>query len=163
MLLGPKGVGKTTLGALLAREPGVFFVDVEPIAKQVLEAIGGTISEEYARRAFDAIVEAVGARSGAHRVIVIETTGASDATGRLLEGLRAEHEVRLVRVRARAETCRARIDARDASRQIAVPPELVEEMHRRTEALSLAWDLEVDNDPALSADEVRRVFAPLLR
>jgi shikimate kinase len=162
VLVGPKGSGKTTIGSILGRQPGVHFLDVERIAKEVLASTGNQITEDYARRAFEAIVATVQSIEHAHRVVVLETTGASDATPTLLDGLRQRHDVRLVRIRAQAATCEARIATRDASRQIPVPHGMILEMHRRTEALSLPWDLEITNDPPLDEPAVLRAFQPLL-
>lgn len=167
VLVGPKGSGKTTIGKVLTSEPGVHFLEVEAIAKRVLVATGGVIDEEYARRAFDEILREVEALDGGHRGVVLETTGASEETPRFLDALvhdvghvvRRRHEVRL---HARAETCAKRIAERDPSRQVEVPLALVREMHTRTEALRLEWDLEIVNDPPLDRATIARTFAPLL-
>lgn len=161
VLVGPKGCGKTTIGRALERHPRTRFLEVEVIAKRVLAGMGNIIDETYARRAFQAILEEVDSLARTHRIIVLETTGASDETPSFLDALRRRHEVRLIRVRARPETCAARIAARDATRQIDVPVALVREMHERTEALRLAWDLEVANDPPLDEEAIARAFAPL--
>jgi shikimate kinase len=149
LLVGPKGSGKTTLGRVLERQPGVHFLEVEAIARRILADLGGKIDESYARRAFDAVVEGVNEVASEHRAVVIETTGASDATDHFIESLRSRHDVKLVRVRAGRECCERRIAERDSSRQVAVPPELVRAMHERTERLQLPWDVEVQNDPPL--------------
>lgn len=162
VLVGPKGSGKSTLGRMLSRHAGVHSLDVEPIAKEVLAAMGNVIDEAYARRAFAAIARAVRDIERDHRVIVLETTGASTETNELLDRLRERHDVRLARIHAGPETCEARIKARDPSRQIQVSPELIREMHRRSAALALPWDLEVVNDPPMSSDEVDRAFGALL-
>lgn len=162
VLVGPKGSGKTTIARVLERLPDVRFLEVEAIAKRVLAEMGNKIDEHYARRAFDAIVAEVDAIDRAHRVIVLETTGASAETPRLLEGLAQRHPVDLVRVRAGAATCARRIAERDPSRQILVAPELVREMHERSEALELPWALDIVNDPPLAREEIERLFAPLL-
>jgi shikimate kinase len=161
VLVGPKGSGKTTLGRMLARARGWHFLEVELIAKRVLAASGNVIDEGYAKRAFDAIVSEVDTIDTQYSTIVLETTGASDQTERFLAALREGHALCLVRVVASEEVCAARIDARDPSRQVQVSRELVREMHARTEALDLEWDLVVVNDPPLSADQVEAVFAPL--
>ncbi len=154
VLVGPKGSGKTTLGRFLEGEPGVHFLEVEAIAKSVLSEMGGVIDEHYASRAFEAIAERVEQISGQYRIIVIETTGASEETPAFLGRLARAHEVSLVRVRARAETCAERIRTRDQSRQVDVTPELIAKMHERTEALSLNWDFELDNDPPMTREQV---------
>ena len=76
--------------------------------------------------------------------------------------LREGHELHLVRVRARAETCAQRIAARDPSQQIDVARALIDEMHRRSEALQLPWALDLVNDPPLSPAAIAAAFAPLL-
>lgn len=162
VLVGPKGAGKTTLGRMLERLPDVRFLEVEAIAKRLLAAMGNIIDEGYARRAFEAIAAQVALMSGAHRVIIIETTGASEETPWFFDTLRRRHELRLVRVNARAETCATRIAERDPSQQVQVSPELVRTMHERTQALKLTWDLELMNDPPLSREHVERAFASLL-
>lgn len=154
LLVGPKGSGKTTLGRMLGDEPGAHFLEVELIAKRVLQESGGTVDESYARRAFEAIADEVLAISESHRILVLETTGASTETKAFIERLSQHHRVRLIRVHARAETCARRIARRDPSRQVEVSAELIRVMHARTEALQLGWHLELDNDPPLSRDEV---------
>jgi shikimate kinase len=162
LLVGPKGAGKTTIGRILEREAGAYFLEVELIAKRVLDATGGVISENYARQAFGAIAAEVLAISKGRRVVVIETTGASAETAGFIATLRKDHVVRLVRVHSSAETCAKRIAERDSSRQVDVPVELIREMHERTESLDLEWDLELKNDPPLSAEEVLQAIDPLL-
>lgn len=92
VLVGPKGSGKTTIGQMLARPP---------------PTCG---SSRW-------IVQEIEALDGAHRVVVLETTGASDRTPGFLDALRRGHEVRMVRVHARAETCETRIAERDPTRR----------------------------------------------
>ncbi|HSQ00804.1 MAG TPA: hypothetical protein VL049_26565 [Candidatus Dormibacteraeota bacterium] len=136
VLVGPKGSGRTTIGGILAREPGVRFLEVEAIAKRVLAEPGNVIDERYARRAFDEIVREAEAIDGEHHAVVLETTGAADET--------------------------ARIAGRDPSRQVEVPVARIPEMHERTEALRLAWDPELVNDLPIGAQEIMRLCAALL-
>ena len=162
VLVGAKGSGKTTLGRFLEAEPGVHFLEVEAIAKRVLVEMGGVIDERYARRAFEAIASEVGAISTQHRVIVIETTGASEETPSFLSALRRRHELFLVRVLAGAETCARRIRERDPARQVDVSLDLIHTMHERTESLNLSWDLELDNDLPLSRERLLEAVRDLL-
>lgn len=162
VLVGPKGSGKTAIGKMLER-PGVYFLEVETIARRVLAASGNVIDETYARRAFAEISRALRDIEAAHETIVIETTGASDETPGFIAELEARYDVRWVRVQAGADACVQRIAARDPSRHVHVPIELLQEMHARTMALDLTWDLELDNDPFLSAEQVEDAVGPLLR
>ena len=154
VLVGPKGVGKTTLGKMMARQSGAHFLEVEAIAGRVLESRGHVIDESYAECAFAEIVRVVEAISDRHRIVVLETTGASLHTPAFLTALRRLHDVKLIRVLSSAEACAQRIAARDSTRQIDVSAELVREMQRRSDALELDWDRTLVNDPPLGADAV---------
>lgn len=163
ILVGPKGAGKTTLGRILEQRLGVHFLHVEPIAQRVLAACGGVVDEHYARRSFQAILDAVDAAARACGALVIESTGASTESGSFFAALRERCDVRLIRVHAARATCDARIAARDPTHQVQVPPELVAKMYERSVALSLPWDLEFDNDASLSPDALVAAVRPLLR
>jgi shikimate kinase len=163
LLVGPKGAGKTTIAEMLARRADAHFVEAEAISKRVLAACDGVIDESYARRAFTAIADEVDRLAAAgQRLLVLETTGASDEAPAFFARLRARHDLRLVRIHAGLATCVERIATRDTTRQIAVPDDLVRRMHERTEALRLAWDLELVNDPPLDEGTVVEAFVPLL-
>jgi hypothetical protein len=141
---------------------GACFLHVEAIAQRVLATSGGVVDETYATRAFEAILRAIEDAAREHHLLVIETTGASESTPAFLAALRERCDVRLVRLHARRETCEARMADRDQSQQVQVPAELVREMHARSVALELPWDLELDNDPGLTPRQVERAFGPLV-
>lgn len=162
LLIGPKGSGKSTLGRMLEVFAGVHFLEAEPIAAQVLARLGGVIDENYAIHAFAAIAAEAQRLGQARRAIVLETTGASAHTGHFIASLRAHHRVHLIRVRATVETCATRIAERDPSGQIAVPVALIQKMQAISDGFELDWDLEVNNDPALSPDALQRAFASLV-
>lgn len=160
LLVGPKGCGKTTLGRWLEEDLGERFLEVETIAQRVLAERGGVMGEGYAQACFDAIRAAVDQLP--EPLIIMETTGAAAETQAFLDGLRAKHDVLLVRVRASANTCEWRIARRDSSRQVPVPRELIDRMHAATEALGWSWDLELDNDEGIARQEVSARVRALL-
>jgi shikimate kinase len=172
VLVGPKGAGKTTIGRMVEAALGARFVEVEAVARRALAEAGGAIDEAYARRAFGMILEEVEAAArGAPAVVlettgapavVLETTGASAETPRFLAALRERFETVLVRVTASRAVCERRIAGRDQARQIQVGPDLVREMHARSLALSLAWDVEIDNEAGVGEAEVVRALRPYL-
>lgn len=162
VLVGPKGCGKTTLGRWLEERAGVSFLEVEAIARRVLEERGGPIDEAYARACFDAIRAAIDETRDSE-VMAFETTAASEETSSFLDGLREAHDVRLIRVRASADVCAHRIRSRDSSRQVEVSEDLVRQMHRRTESLDWEWDLEIDNDAGVGIAQFLQLATPFLR
>jgi shikimate kinase len=153
VLVGPKGAGKTTIGRMVEAALGARFVDVEAVAKRALAEAGGAIDEAYARRAFGMILEEVEAAARGAPAVVLETTGASAETPRFLAALRERFETVLVRVTASHAVC---------ERRIQVGPDLVREMHARSLALSLAWDVEIDNEAGVGEAEVVRALRPYL-
>lgn len=161
VLVGPKGSGKTTLGRWLEELTGGHFLEVEAIARRVLAERGGEIDAGYSAACFRAID---GAIDGLTEVdpLILETTGAAPETEGFVARLRERRDVRLIRVRASAETCAERIAKRDSSRQVAVPEQLVREMHARTEALDWPWDALLDNDPPLERNELSERLPALL-
>ncbi len=167
VLVGPKGAGKTSIGRGLGEHPGVRFVDVERVAKRVLDQTGGVIDEHYAARAFEAIYQELCAREGDAATLVMETTGASDSANALLSKLRSRFDVVLVRILAEAALCDERMATRDQSAQIQVDSAMVRAMFERTVALDWPWALTVDNDgrrevAAIVADIARLIDAGLV-
>jgi shikimate kinase len=162
VLVGPKGSGKTTIGRMVEAALGARFIEVEAVAQRALAEAGGVINESYARRAFELILEATDAVAREAPAIVLETTGASDETPRFLAALHERFNVVLVRVLASRAVCECRIQARDQARQIQVSPDLIREMHARSLALSLPWDVEIDNDAGVGSSEVAHLLRPHL-
>lgn len=163
VLVGPKGAGKSTVGRMIESRFDAHFMDVERIAIRVLRSMGGIIDETYARRAFEEIARAIRAVEREHAAIVIETTGASEETVKFLHRLMARHDVRLIRVRASAETCAERIKTRNQSKQISVSDEVIRTMHARSNALNLPWDIEIDNNDERTIDEIEALLRPHIR
>ena len=163
VLVGPKGAGKTTIGRMVEAALGAHFVEVEAVARRALAEAGGAIDGAYARRTFGMILEEVEAAARGAPAVVLETTGASAETPRFLAALRERFETVLVRVTASRAVCERRIAGRDQARQIQVGSDLVREMHARSLALSLAWDVEIDNEAGVGEAEVVRALRPYLR
>ncbi len=163
VLVGPKGAGKSEIGRMIESSFNAHFLDVERIAIRVLRSMGGIIDETYARRAFEEITYAIRALETDHAAIIIETTGASDETICFLDRLTSRYEVCLIKVGASAETCAERVRTRNQSKQISVSDDLIRTMHARSEALTLSWDIEIDNDRDCTVDEIESLVWPHIR
>ena len=128
VLVGPKGSGKTFLGRVIENEMShATFLEVEAIAMRFLRHIGGSadsfndpsVRTSFHNRVRDEIRD-IASDSPADSIVIMETTGAAPETKAFLEELKQIGDLRLVRVRASASTCTARIQQRDASKQVKV-------------------------------------------
>ena len=146
VLVGAKGVGKSSIGRAATSQVHACFVDAEAIAKREFERGGGKLDDQYARRAHGAILDAVQVAAQRHPVVVFETTGASEHAAWVLSELRARHALRLVRVCAGRSVCTTRIAQRDRDVHVPVDPQVIEAMFDKVASLEWPWDLTIDND-----------------
>jgi shikimate kinase len=162
LLVGQKGAGKTTIGDRLARKPGINFLRVEPIYLAIMQANPGLSSQDLEPIGFGAILDAIEEHASNSPVICIETTGIAGYFPEFLRRLKASYRLRVVRVVASAELCLARVQKRDRTNHIPVSDERVCEINRIAAAVSLAWDLEVENSEEGDQDKIVEAIADLL-
>ena len=144
MLVGPKGAGKSTIGHILATDLDLHFLRSEPIFLDVRARLGASHSQ-FEQAGFQAVLSAVREALGQHDIICFETTGASAYVSGLLEALRQEARVLLVRVLAEPDQCLTRIRTRDASIHIPVSDDHVERINAIAHTVVLPWTAELDN------------------
>ncbi|MBI2390181.1 MAG: hypothetical protein HYV09_11385 [Deltaproteobacteria bacterium] len=161
VLVGPKGAGKSTIGALIERELGVAFVRVEPIFLRVREAIGAD-HPELERRGFQAVREALVEALRSHEAICFESTGASRETAPMLEELSRHAHMLPVQVTARPEQYLPRVRSRDLSIHIPVSDDRVEEINARAAEVELAWAARIDNSGAFDPEAILAKVRDLL-
>lgn len=161
VLVGPKGGGKTHVGALINKELGVRFLRVEPIFLENMRSshLTGTALDEEGYSKVFAEVHSVLTRESR---VIIESTGASDAFPAFLHALRARYEVMLVAIRAPPERCLERVRSRDHTMHIPVSDDRVAEINARAAMVRLPWDLEIDNGGPASADVILDQIRSLL-
>lgn len=163
VLVGPKGAGKSTIGAFLAVELGIRFLRVEPLFLEVRGRLGAS-HPEYEQRGFEAVLAALRHALASDETVCFESTGASEHFGWLLSELREVARVHLVRVVATPAQCVERIRGRDASIHIPVSDDDVERVNALAARVVLPWSAEVDNGGAFDgrhvAGTVRRLLEP---
>jgi chloramphenicol 3-O-phosphotransferase len=144
LLVGPKGAGKSTLGAALAASAGIAFLRVEPIDLAVMRANPGLEPARLEPIGFGAILDAVDALARNAAAICLESTGTAGFFQEFLRRLRAAHRVVIVRVSAPLDLCAQRVRERDRVDHIPVSDERVRAINRIAQAVALDWDLELD-------------------
>ena len=161
VLVGPKGAGKSTIGHILAADLGLHFLRAEPIFLDVRSQLGASHSQ-FEQAGFQAVLSAILESLGQHDIICFETTGASAHLSWLLEALRQEARVLLVRVLAAPEQCLTRIRSRDTSFDIPVSDHQIERINAIAQTVVLPWTAELDNrgpiDRTLIASTVRSLL-----
>lgn len=150
LLIGPKGSGKTYIGRLVEERLGIPFLRVEALAQEVRQ--GRPVTDPaYAADVFGAIEAAVRSRLAAHRELVIESLGVGEAFDGMLEALRRDAEVVLIRVTADPARCLARVRGRDGREHVDVSDAQVEALNAAVLARSHPFAGTLDNDDATPA------------
>ena len=85
-----------------------------------------------------------------HDKLMIESLGAGEGFRRFHASLARKFTVKLIRVVADLDTCRARVKSRDNKDHIAVSDDQLEAYNRIAAAVDLDWDLEIDNNVPIS-------------
>ncbi len=140
ILIGPKGSGKTTIGTLIAQRTDIDFLRVEPI----------WLDLEPGEDGWDKVEGAIDEMFLSHDRLMIESLGAGEGFRRFHASLARKFTVKLIRVVADLDTCRARVKSRDNRDHIAVSDDQLEAYNRIAAAVDLDWNLEIDNNVPIS-------------
>jgi shikimate kinase len=164
ILVGPNGVGKTTLGRCIAGHLGYRFLPVEEfwLARYAsIDEIYSRLPEAYSR--FEAHVRQVLATTGSP--VVFESGGRNPCDVELIRSLSSSYRTLLVKVTADLETCLRRVRMRGTAGNFPKSPEYVRQCHRDFHATfepRYEFALEVVNGD-LSEEEIRRIFGDFER
>jgi dephospho-CoA kinase len=161
LLIGPKGSGKSYIGAVLEREMGIPFLRAEPIWKAIKED-ASIPATDYFQRGIDAVVAAASGLAQQHTCFSLESTGAFDNMPAFIDLFRPFSHPRLVFVKAQPETCLRRVRTRDRSIHIDVSDAYVAQVNARSFAAQLPYEATIDNDPFAPTEEILRVIRGLL-
>jgi len=144
MLIGPKGSGKTHIGAAIEKMAGVKFLRVEPIWLAIDEGQDGW-----------AMVEAAIDDSLKHTgVVIIESLGGSRGFERLRFNLEQRYILKYVRIVVSLDVCLERVRTRNSRDHIPVSDENVETYNRIAAKVTLPWDYEMRNEPPMTDEMI---------
>ncbi len=161
VLVGPKGSGKSTIGALLETRIGARFVRVEPLFLQVRAALGPS-HPEFERRGFEAVLARLSRELSSADTVCLESTGASSEFPPFLDELGRLAAVALVQVVGDPNLCRERIRLRDASLHIPVSDDEVDRINAAAFQVELTWAARIDNRGPFDPDRIVETVARLL-
>ncbi len=150
LLIGPKGAGKSHIGALISRHTSIHFLLVEPL----------WLSLQPGEDGWQKVEAAIDTLLTAHPTVMIESLGVGDGFRAFHARLAQKYRLRLIRVRADPETCLARVQSRSRADHIPVSMEQVQAYNRLAAEVAYAWDLEIDNNhPQPEADLINAFLA----
>jgi len=136
MLIGPKGSGKTHIGALIDQHTDIIFLRVEPI----------WLSLKPDEDGWQKVEAAIDAMFQKQDKVMIESLGVGEGFGKFHASLAEKYSIKLIRVHADLETCFTRVKTRDKAEHIAVSNDKVAEFNQLASAVTYDWDLEINNN-----------------
>lgn len=151
MLIGPKGSGKTHIGAVVARQTGMAFLRVEPL----------WLSLEPGQDGWARVESEVDRALADTDSVMIESLGSGPGFERLRTNLAAKYGVKYVRIKVELDTCLQRVRTRSNAEHIPVSDDQVERYNVLAAEVELDWDAEIDNNALASTEEILAVFASL--
>lgn len=144
MLIGPKGSGKTHIGALVDQHTSIRFLRVEPIW---LSLQPGEDGWQKVEAAIDRLFEA-------HDRVMVESLGAGEGFKAFHASLSHKYAIQMIRVYASLETSLQRVQHRSKADHIPVSDEQVMEYNRIAAGVAYDWALEIDNDEMASDEAI---------
>ena len=147
ILIGPKGSGKTFIGLLLQQRLSIPFLRVENIFLRVKDG-RNYLNPDYIKEGFAAVEQEIWNSLNTVDEITVESTGAAPKFDEMLDNLKKDFRVRLIRVNADLNRCLERIRARDQLSHINVSDHDVMEINRASTARVFDFDFEIDNNAA---------------
>lgn len=161
LLTGPKGSGKSFIGALMEKEFGIKFIRVEDRVKDVRR--GRKINNQsYLKEAFEVIEHYIRESLNENDRIVFESTGLTIYFEKMLKDLRRDFTVVTIGVQANDEMCLNRVKTRDLSIHINVSDDEVNEINRRVREKQIRTDFIISNENK-SAGELTKEVAGIIK
>jgi hypothetical protein len=143
MLIGPKGVGKTYIGALVNRHTDIAFLRVEPIW------LGLQLGED----GWEKVVAAIDTMFQTHNKVMVESLGVGEGFPGFYTALAKKYSIKMIRVYADLDTCLKRVKNRSNIDHIAVSDDKVIEYNKVAVTVTYDWNLEINNNlPASDVD-----------
>ena len=148
MLIGPKGAGKTYIGALVEKNTDIFFLRVENIWLTLKNTEDGWKKVEREidlkfKNCSDLMIENLGAGEGFHQFHA---------------SLKRKYRIKIIRVFADLDVCLDRVMKRNDENHIPVSDAKVIEYNQIASRVSLDWDIEINNNGPASDMEILNLF-----
>lgn len=156
ILIGPKGSGKTYIGALIDHQLHIPFLRVEDIALQVKKE-RQYHDVDYIQEVFQSIEMTVRKILVTEDEVMFESIGLTDAFDQMLLRLKRDFRVTLIQIQTDLEKSLNRVKTRNQSEHVNVSDEHVMAINRQAVSKTFAFDGVIDNNKA-TAEEIIHAF-----
>lgn len=144
ILIGLKGSGKTHLGVLLSERVKIPFLRVENIFLRLTtdDPLG---DQNYISTGYKNVELEIRNRLTKDDRIIIESTGIATQFNDMIESLKNEYIVKLIKIESDSELCLKRIRIRDQTNHVAVSDDQIMKINKLSREVSFNFDLIIDN------------------
>lgn len=157
ILIGPKGSGKSHVGTVLKKYFGIPFLNVDQLGLENIPK-SKLLGEDLIIEGFHLEEEKIAEILQTEDSVAFEATGSHAYFFVVLNRLRSNYAVKLIRVFAPLDKCRERMATRDQTKNIPVSSELIQSINERALMVRLPWDLELDNSIDISEGTIVAAF-----
>jgi shikimate kinase len=161
LLIGPKGSGKSYIGALFRQKFNIPFIRVEDWVKE-LKRDKDFSDESYISQVFQIIESGIVKELEDRQNLVFESTGYSHHFDRMLANLKLNHRVVLIKIKAGKDLCLQRVKSREQAIHIPYSDADITAINEAVERKVLPFDFEIDNNSP-SSSELERVIAAIVK
>jgi shikimate kinase len=145
ILIGLKGSGKTYIGKLIESRFNIPFLRVEDIFSRVKRNRNYN-DADYIKEGFAEVEREIRNRFVIMDRLTIESTGLTGEFKEMLEELKKNFTVKLIKIQCDPELCLKRVRERDSKDHINVSDSDVREINEMAAKASFKYDLTIDNN-----------------
>lgn len=144
ILIGLKGSGKTHIGDLLSKRLEIPFLRVEDIFLRI-KTEDPLNDQNYILTGFKNVEIEIRKRLVKNDQIIIESTGIATQFNDMVENLKNDFVIKLIKIDSDPDLCLKRIKNRDQSKHIAVSDDKILEINKLAKEISFNFDLVIVN------------------
>jgi shikimate kinase len=151
ILIGLKGSGKTFIGKLIENNFGIPFLRVENIFKNI-KLDRHYSDESYIKEGFTLLEKEIRNLFEETDMLTIESTGLTDEFKQMLESLRKDFPIKLIKIDADPALCLKRVTNRDSKYHINISDSDVEKINELAAKVTFDYDLIINNNVKTKQD-----------
>jgi shikimate kinase len=160
ILIGLKGSGKTFIGKLIESNFNISFLRVENIFKNIKR--GRHYSDKnYISDGFTLLEKEIRNRFKETDNLVIESTGLTDEFKQMMDSLKKDFSVKLIKIEAEPDLCLKRVTNRDNKDHINISDSDVVKINDLAVNVKFDYDLVINNN-SKSEDEIVKELENLI-